>query len=877
MTHGARVGGLPRLLSLAAAGLAAAMLVAATITLGRVDGQAAAAAEVDHIEEQTWALFLEVVERATGQHGQLSPDADGLDIQAARLGEGVAGLAATVPAPFGARIARAWEKGLLPAVEELLRRRPGAPAYAPGAPQMVALEQRSRALLASLSDAHVAAMVQGTDRVRRARTMALAALLLGSLGGLGLAIWDRARARRMRELAAIGARVAGGESSLRCPRTHGPVDAAVAGAIDGLSDALDRRQREHSRFLALTRQLVAIADFDGRFVHLSPGWADTLGYPRAELLARPWSEFVHPDDLEATFSEAGRLMGDGEPSVAFRNRYLTADGSVRHLSWSGQAVRSEQRLYCSAQDITEQVAAEAALARSEEHFRRLLDAVPGPLCVVQDGRITYANESLSLGRGFDSADDLEEQPLELLWGPGQPACIAAVERAATSDEGEVEIGELPLVDPDGRVRTFQLIGRALQLRGGPATICIGHDVTEQRRRRAQLAVAERIGSVGLLASGVAHEVNNPLTFVLGNLRTLAEPDAGLPESLAPLLTEAIDGAEAIGQIVRGLGAFSGVDAEGEVQRCSVVEALQAAARLADNSVRHRARFLQTYEAVDEVMAPSGALAQVFLNLIVNAAQAVPAGDADAHGISVRCFQRGAQVVVEVEDTGVGVAPADRSRLFDPFFTTRPVGEGAGLGLAVCHSIVKRCGGWLEVDSQLGFGSTFRVCLPAAPVLDGAGPAPTDPTPTPGAGGLAATAPTEGPNAETPADSGRPLLLLVDDDLRVGRALARTLRRRFDVDVVSSGHEAQLRLTERRYDGLVCDLMMPGCSGEQLYDWLALRQPAMQQRVLFVTGGAFTPEAQRFLESDVAPCLIKPVEPDALHEAVDALLEGRPGA
>jgi len=283
--------------------------------------------------------------------------------------------------------------------------------------------------------------------------------------------------------------------------------------------------------------------------------------------------------------------------------------------------------------------------------------------------------------------------------------------------------------------------------------------------------------------------------------------------------------------------------------------IEAALRLTRNELRHRARLEVELGELPPVASAGHRLGQVFLNLLTNAAQAIPEGQGDAHVISVHAGTdaRG-WARVEVRDTGAGMAPGVLKRIFEPFFTTKAQGVGTGLGLAIVHSIVSSAGGRVEVESQLGRGTTFRVLLPPSAIPVKPKPAPAAlPIPGPGPGG---------PRA----------LLLVDDDQLVARSLARALRRAAQVTVAGDGHEALGRLEAgERYDAILCDLMMPRMSGMEFHARVVAQHPALAPRMIFMTGGAFTPGAHEFLQRVSCPCLDKPVDLERLTEAIEVVV------
>jgi CheY-like chemotaxis protein len=373
--------------------------------------------------------------------------------------------------------------------------------------------------------------------------------------------------------------------------------------------------------------------------------------------------------------------------------------------------------------------------------------------------------------------------------------------------------------------------------------------------QAQLERSERMASLGTLAAGVAHEVNNPLASVIANLEGLAEAlGPAAPSATTELLAEARDGAERVRDVVRGLRSFSSPG--GGRLAVDVRSELEAAVRLARNEVRHRARLQVHLGPLPQVATGAHELGQVFLNLLVNAAQAIPEGHADDHAIRVEAGTTPeGWAMVEVRDSGAGIAPELLGRIFEPFFTTKALGVGTGLGLAIAHGLVTGAGGRMEVESQVGKGSTFRVLLP---------PAATVAAPDAGApsvAGVQATAP-------------RLRVLVVDDDPLVAKAAARTLARLHEVAVSGSAAAALARLEAgERFDVILCDLMMPQMTGMELHEVLRRLHPELADRVVFITGGAFTDRAGAFLREVPNACVEKPFDPAQLREVVAQAAQG----
>jgi signal transduction histidine kinase len=259
-------------------------------------------------------------------------------------------------------------------------------------------------------------------------------------------------------------------------------------------------------------------------------------------------------------------------------------------------------------------------------------------------------------------------------------------------------------------------------------VAVLRDVDERRRMARQLQVAERLASLGTLAAGVAHEINNPLAFITSNLHwlrrrleTSADAAGSSWEEVHGALADCLQGAERIRQIVQDLKTHASTRSDGGESLADLDAttdpnaAMEFALRVAGNDMRSRARLVRDLRPVPAVKGGPTQLGQVFLNLLLNAAQAIPAGAAEENEIRVRSHhdEGSDSVLFEVEDTGSGMTPHVLGRIFDPFYTTKPAGSGTGLGLFVCHGIVCALGAKITVESQVGRGSIFRVLLPVA--------------------------------------------------------------------------------------------------------------------------------------------------------------------
>ncbi len=381
---------------------------------------------------------------------------------------------------------------------------------------------------------------------------------------------------------------------------------------------------------------------------------------------------------------------------------------------------------------------------------------------------------------------------------------------------------------------------------------------EQRKMREQLLISERMASVGTLAAGVAHEINNPLAAVIANLelmtKDLQRVSADLDirprmEEIFEELKDARESADRLRHIVRDLKIFSRSSEEERRVEVDIKRVLDSSIRMAWNEIRHRAQLVKEYGDIPLVEANEARLGQVFLNLIVNAAQAIPEGDAEHNLIQVSAQVDDAtgQVVVSIRDTGCGIPADNLSRVFDAFFTTKPIGVGTGLGLSICHRIIANLGGEVELDSEVGKGTTFRVRLRPSRVAEK------------GAAPVTAVVP--------PVRRGR--LLVVDDEPMVARAVARTLNGEHDVSIATGAGDALSRITAgERFDIILCDLMMPQMTGMDLHAELLRAVPQQAAQMIFVTGGAFTPGAREFLDNVPNQRIEKPFDPQHFRALIN---------
>jgi PAS domain S-box-containing protein len=503
-----------------------------------------------------------------------------------------------------------------------------------------------------------------------------------------------------------------------------------------------------------------------------------------------------------------------------------------------------------------------ALSRSQESFHALIERLPDGICVLQDERIVYVNPALVTMIGCQSSAELLGWPLAQLvdafMDSEEQASLPRDLHGTMNTRTSVPSWETRLLRKTGDTIPVEIAQVPGVFDGRPSEIWLVRDLTDRKQMEARLLRADRMASLGTLAAGIAHEINNPLAYTMSNLELLEVqvlPRLGLSarqeEDLHKLLSDAQLGASRVRDIVRQLKMFSRTDEEARPVPVDVHRVLETSISMASNEIRHRARLVRDYAEPLMVEANEGRLGQVFLNLLVNAAQATPEGNVERNEIRVVTRPHADGAMIEVRDTGSGIPAEVLERLFEPFYTTKPMGVGTGLGLPICQDIVTSFGGRIEVESEVGKGSTFRVVLRAVTAEH-----PVELTQT----------------LSVQEASRRGRILVVDDEPMIAVAIRRTLQREHEVVTLTSAREAHARLTGgERFDVIVCDVMMPEMSGMDLHEELVRHSPELAGRMVFMTGGAFTPNTRAFLNHVGNRRIEKPFSSKQLRALVQSVL------
>lgn len=604
--------------------------------------------------------------------------------------------------------------------------------------------------------------------------------------------------------------------------------------------AEERRQATEAGYRDLFEEAadaLFVADASLRYVAVNRGACDALGYTQDELLSMRVPELVAPIDLAARPLDLTEV--DRGDVVRSSRRLLRKDGSFR---WFELATRrlDDGRYVSVARDVEEQRVAAERLRLSEESFRALIEAMPDGIVIHRDGEIVYANPAAySLLRITDGAR-LEGRSVASIIHPDDLPVAAARIRAMQAGLESVPVQDERFIRADGEVLHAEVLALRSVFQGEPVVVAVGRDRTEALRIRAELAHADRVATVGRLAAGVAHEINNPLAYVTLQLASLTAhldgPRAEAPSEddlavVSDSLRTVSEGLERVRRIVRDLKTFSRQD-DDRAEDVDLLAVLESALNLASHEINQRALLVRDYAPLPLVRGIEGRLCQVFLNLLVNAAQAIPR-DGAHHAVRIRARAEGGFARVDITDDGVGMPPSVRSRIFEPFFTTRRAVDGTGLGLSISSDIVGAHGGRIEVDSEEGQGTTMSVLLPVS-------------------GAASASAP--------------PRVLALDAAPASLAAVVRALAREHALSTAASAADA-LRLldVDAGFDVVICDGSLATADCRGLADAIEAAHPSLRGRVVMLVGRRSEAAAGHVAAG--REVLNKPIDARELGEAV----------
>lgn len=625
-----------------------------------------------------------------------------------------------------------------------------------------------------------------------------------------------------------------------------------------------------NRFINLSVDMFCIAGFDGFFKSLNPSWEKTLGFTSEELLAKPYLEFIHPDDRLATVAEAGRLE-NREATFAFENRYLCKDGSYKWFSWNSVSVPEQALIYAVARDITERKHAEEELRASENRYRKLFELNPQPVWVYDRETLRFlaVNQAAVQKYGYSQQEFVSMTIRDIRPAEDVPALVKSV---AGLRDGTHDVSVWRHCKRDGSIIYVEITSYSLTFADRPADFVIAVDVTERKRAEeerqrftASLETANRelelrnreVERATQLKSkflaSMSHELRTPLNAIVGFSDLLAEETGGhLNDKQKRFVDHIKKGSAHLLQLINDILDLSKIEAGQLEIRCEdfqikdalpeVLSTIRPLAMAKTIQVEHN---VGTYRPV---YADRVRFKQILYNLLSNAVKFTPKGGR----VTIDCFEKENFVGISVTDTGIGIRAEDQAIIFEEFRqvggNTDATSEGTGLGLAITKRLVEQQGGRISVESEPRKGSRFTFTLPAVSETSEIHLA------------------QEPANASLAAVAGRakPLVLIVDDEVPARELLASYLEPEYQIAMAGSGAEALTKARQLRPDAITLDVLMPGGSG---FETLIALRKALETANIPIIIVSIVDQKRVGFALGAADYLIKPIRRPVLLDAI----------
>lgn len=613
-----------------------------------------------------------------------------------------------------------------------------------------------------------------------------------------------------------------------------------------IEQALIQSEAKYRELIENAVDLIFTVDLEGKFLEVNESLLRDTGYTKSDIISTSFWEFIHPGDMEIALAafERGR---QGFPH-AFEIRGRKKDSTYAWYSFVSRPITDingqTEFIHGIVRNITDRKAAEEALIESENKFRGMFETSRDFMFISSlHGDILDYNPASREFFGYTDEEVRQANITDVYANPEERDAVLT----RLMEEGFVENYEISLKKKDNTVIDALVTATVHRDRQGNVIGFQGtaRDITKIKRMERQLLQAEKLSGLGTMISGVAHEINNPLTAIMGNAELMlmnASINPNERKSLDVILHES----ERAARIVSGLLTFAREHTP-ERRMINVNDVILEAHRLREYSLRvsNIATRLSLSDNLPPTFIDPYQLQQVFANIINNARDALMEKGGGTLLIRTSCSD--AKLHVEFTDDGPGIAPENIRKIFDPFFTTKDIGKGTGLGLSIAYGIIEEHDGKIEIDSQPGRGSTFTVELP---VID-----------------RAQSAVNTEPPAVTAVEKGKSVLI-VDDEKEVLEFLSRALTQSgYAVETALAAEDAIVLMNRRPFDAIVADIRMPGMGGREMHSYIIKNMPDAAEKIIFITGDILGDETQAFLKETGSMCIEKPFK---MGELIDKL-------
>ena len=612
-----------------------------------------------------------------------------------------------------------------------------------------------------------------------------------------------------------------------------------------------------SRLLDMAMDCKYAIDTDGNILYANETSYRTYGYTEKEFLGKNIRSLATKEYTPLVENRIALLLEIG--NTVFESAHQRQDGSIIPVEIHAQLVSigGKQYILCLARDRTERILAEKVLKRSEERFRTVLEDMDnGYFELDQHGYYMFVNDAMCKILGLNRSEIVAKHfsnfidPSDDKFIDNSRAIISEVIAKSVTLSGMFGT----IVKGDGSRRIIGVSASPMKDAAGSITGIKGitRDITDRIKMEQQLLIAGKLASIGELAAGVAHEINNPLTAIMGYAQLLANDD-DVPGNIKSDLGKIYNQSQRAARIVQNLLTFArNYTPEKSIIDLNELILKTLELRSYEHKVGNTEVVTELQDGLPGISADEHQIQQVILNIVINAEQSIAAIKKTG---TIKIVTRAVEdkIRISITDDGPGIPREMLDRLFDPFFTTKDVGQGTGLGLSVCHGIITNHGGRIYAESVMGEGATFIIELPVSKESSI----------------KVISEPAILQKCMHLSVAGKKILV-VDDETVIRDILKRILSERgYHVDSAASGLEGLQKIENSQYDVYLLDIKMPGIDGKDMYETIGEKYPHLVKRVIFITGDTITKSTLDFLESTGREYFSKPLDFTKLMKTVES--------